>query len=388
MKSGIKIFRHTRELLEKKLTHNTREEPALKQSRRWRHSVTWCLISATGFSIAWLSFARTEEIAVVSGKLEPVGQVQEIRMPVGGVAKVVLVKEGEFVKAGQILLELDIEATTARSVSIKQSIKLKQQQIEEKDKEILYYQQLNSTEQQTLDNNIRLQQDIVTRLDVLRRQGAAAEIQFLQERNRLGESRGRLKQTQVDRQRQQSILNQQQQQQGSELAQLRSQLSEQKITLRYQVIRSPVDGMVFDLKPKGQGYVAQTSETIVKVVPQGNLQAVIEIPSKQIGFVHIGQKAEINIDSYPANDFGVLQGEVTRVSSDALPPDPNKPQSEYRYPGVVRLSRQSLKLQNGEQLSLQAGMSLSAHIKLRSSTYLQLLLGSFRNRADSIRKIP
>jgi hemolysin D len=38
-------------------------------------------------------------------------------------------------------------------------------------------------------------------------------------------------------------------------------------------------------------------------------------------------------------------------------------------------------------LPLQAGMSLKAHIQLRSVTYLQLLLGAFRDRADSLRQI-
>ena len=144
--------------------------------------------------------------------------------------------------------------------------------------------------------------------------------------------------------------------------------------------------MVFDLKP-GAGFVAQTSEPVLKVVPLDKLQAAVEIPSRQIGFVRVGQKAEISIDSYPSNDFGVINGEVERVSSDALAPDPAKAQTEYRYPGLVRLNRQQLRLRDGRLLPLQAGMSLQAHIKLRRVSYLQLLLGGFRDRADSLRQL-
>jgi HlyD family secretion protein len=296
------------------------------------------------------------------------------------------VKEGQQVKAGQVLIRLDTEASSERLANLKISIALKQGQSIEKEQELLRYLELNSTEQRTLQANIGLQTDIVKRLDGLQKQGATAELQLLQERNRLQETSGKLEQTQVDRLRQTSLYKQQLQQLSAELSELRSRLSEQVVTLRYQEIRSPVDGMVFDLKP-GAGFVAQTSEPVLKVVPLDKLQAVVEIPSRQIGFVRVGQKAEISIDSYPSNDFGVINGEVERVSSDALAPDPAKAQTEYRYPGLVRLNRQQLRLRDGRLLPLQAGMSLQAHIKLRRVSYLQLLLGGFRDRADSLRQL-
>lgn len=383
----MKFIKQVQTAIEQGLVSGQHDETALQQSRFWMRAISWGLMTTTGATVAWLALARTEEIAVVGGKLEPIGQVQEIRMPVGGVTEAVLVKEGETVKAGQLLFKLDTEATEGRRLALDQSISLKKQQLAEKDQELLRYLELNSTEQATLRSNVLLLKDIVSRLDGLQKQGATAELQLLQERNRLQETEGKLEQTQVDRRRQEAIINQQHQQLSSELAQLRSQLSEQMVTLRYQEIRSPVDGMVFDLKPKGPGFVAQTSEPVLKIVPQDSLQAAVEIPSRQIGFVQIGQQAEVSIDSYPSNDFGVLAGEVKRVSSDALSPDASKGEQEYRYPGLISLNKQTLRLRDGRELPLQAGMSLKAHIKLRSVTYLQLLLGGFQDRADSLRKL-
>ena len=60
------------------------------------------------------------------------------------------------------------------------------------------------------------------------------------------------------------------------------------VNLRYQALWSPVDGVVFDLQPRGKGYVAQGTETVMKIVPYDTLQANIEIPSSQIGFVQVG----------------------------------------------------------------------------------------------------
>ena len=130
-----------------------------------------------------------------------------------------------------------------------------------------------------------------------------------------------------------------------------------RVTLKYQVLRSPVDGVVFDLQPKGIGYTGQTSETLMKIVPFNELEAKVEIPSKDIGFVRKGMKADISIDSFPASDFGVLNGKVNRVGSDALPPDPAKREAEYRYPTTISLDTQSLIVKNGAKLPLQPGMS-------------------------------
>ena len=55
--------------------------------------------------IIWLSVAKTEEIVTVTGKLEPRGSVQEIQMPLGGITSEILVKEGDSVVAGQIVMK-------------------------------------------------------------------------------------------------------------------------------------------------------------------------------------------------------------------------------------------------------------------------------------------
>ena len=61
--------------------------------------------------------------------------------------------------------------------------------------------------------------------------------------------------------------------------------------------------------------------------------------------------------------------------------------SEYRYPAMIKLSSQTLKLSNGQKLPLQVGMSLSSNIKLRKVSYLNLLLGTFQDKADSLRQL-
>jgi HlyD family secretion protein len=123
----------------------------------------------------------------------------------------------------------------------------------------------------------------------------------------------------------------------------------------------------------------------MKIVPFNNLKANVEIDSSKIGFVKVGRPADISIDSFPAVDFGVLHGTVKRIGSDALAPDQLK--QTYRYPAEIQLNSQQLQLRSGQRLPLQVGMSLTANIKLRKVSYLQLLLGEFKDKSESLRQL-
>jgi HlyD family secretion protein len=83
----------------------------------------------------------------------------------------------------------------------------------------------------------------------------------------------------------------------------------------------------------------------------------------------------------------VLEGKVLSVGSDALPPDQQQMRQGYSYPAVIKLDSQQLKIKNGKTLPLQVGMSLTANIKLRSVSYLQLLLNTFQSKTDSLREL-
>ena len=145
----------------------TYDESVLQQGRFWMRTVTWTLIGTTVFGVAWLALARTEEIVVAPGQLEPIGSVQDIQMPVGGVAEAILVKEGDAVKAGQVLMRLDTEATEEQRANLEKSIKLKQEQLTLKQQEKQRYIQVNREEVQMLENNLTLQSEILDRFEDL-----------------------------------------------------------------------------------------------------------------------------------------------------------------------------------------------------------------------------
>ncbi len=383
-KPAVALVRAAQNALERRVQTN-REELGLQQSRFLVRTIIWVLLGTSAAGVAWLALAKTDEVVVAPGKLEPVGDVKTVQMPVGGVLDEIMVKDGQRVKQGQILLRLDNEATVDRQASIRQGIAAKQEQLQLKLLELRRYKSLNDTEQQVLRRNLQLENEILERLESLKQIGATPELQYLQQRNKVREVEGELTKARVERLRQIAILQQAVQQLQGELAELRSRLTELSVNIRYQDLRSPVDGVVFDLKPKGAGFVAQTSEPVMKIVPFSALQAKVEIDSAQIGFVRVGRPADISIDSFPSTDFGVLQGTLISIGSDALPPEELK--QTYRFPATVRLNSQQFKLKSGQILPLQVGMSLTANIKLRKVSYLQLLLGSFQDKAKALREI-
>ena len=375
----------------------TFDESILQQSRFWMRTVTWTLIGSSVFAVAWLALARTEEIVVAQGRLQPIGSVQDIQMPVGGVADQILVAEGDTVKAGQVLMKLDTEASEEQRLSLEKTIKLKQEQLQLKEQEKLKTMQVNQEEMVMLENNLVLQSAILERYEQLKAVGAFSEVQYLNQQNIVAETRGKLMQSKADRLRQSALLDQQTAQLKSELADLNGRFVETKVTLRYQQLKSPVDGVVFDLKPTARGFTAQSTQTVMKVVPLGSLEARVEVPSNKIGFVQVPpgcpdkrdacMNADISIDSFPSTDFGVLKGKVTRIGSDALKPDPEEQRQELSYPVTIQLDDQQLKLKSGSALPLQVGMSLTANIKLRKVSYLQLLLGEFQDKAESLQRL-
>ena len=199
---------------------DTFDESILQQSRFWMRTVTWTLIGSSVFAVAWLALARTEEIVVAQGRLQPIGSVQDIQMPVGGVADQILVAEGDTVKAGQVLMKLDTEASEEQRLSLEKTIKLKQEQLQLKEQEKLKTMQVNQEEMVMLENNLVLQSAILERYEQLKAVGAFSEVQYLNQQNIVAETRGKLMQSKADRLRQSALLDQQTAQLKSELADL------------------------------------------------------------------------------------------------------------------------------------------------------------------------
>jgi hemolysin D len=82
----------------------------------------WTLFSLISIVLLWSIFGHVDEVAVVSGKLIPIGHVKTIQAEDKGVVKAIHVKEGQKVEKGHLLLELDTTMTAADVARIKKEI--------------------------------------------------------------------------------------------------------------------------------------------------------------------------------------------------------------------------------------------------------------------------
>ncbi len=396
-----KYFNKGQDIVEKSFKKISFDESLLKQSSFWLKSVTWTLIGTSTFTLIWLGFAKTDEVVVALGKLEPKGDVKDIQIPIGGVIEEILVDSGDSVDKNQVLVQLDKEASFQKFKSFQNALEEKEFQLEktssilslkrdQKQQELMLIQEKIRSSTEKKDMNLVL----LNKLEELYNEGGISKFKYVEYKINYEDIVSQLSRLKIEKERSAGLLNQEIKKLESdqaliraEISSLKSELTAAKVTLKYQSLKSPVAGIVFDLKPTTEGYVAQSSEPIMKIVPYDDLEADIEIPSNKIGFVKVGMPVEISIDSFPSSDFGVLEGKIKKIGSDALPPSQIDQRTEYRFPATIRLENQSLKLDDGSSLPLQVGMSLSANIKLRKVSYLQLLFNSFENRTDSLKEI-
>ena len=78
------LIRSAQDALNRKVGERKQESEVIQQSPFWMRTTTWGLMGTAVFAVGWLSIAKTDEIVTVTGKLEPLGSVQEIQMPIGG----------------------------------------------------------------------------------------------------------------------------------------------------------------------------------------------------------------------------------------------------------------------------------------------------------------
>ena len=171
---------------------------------------------------------------------------------------------------------------------------------------------------------------------------------------------------------------------------MKSQISVAEQTLKYQEIKAPVSGTVFDLQA-GPGFVPKSgqAEALLKIVPdvgpENPLIAEVYVTNQDIGFVREGQVTDVRIDSFPYSEFGDIKGKVYLIGSDALPPD--EIYNFYRFPVKVELDAQELVIR-GKPIELQSGMSVSLNIKVKENrTVLSLFTELFTKKVDSLKNV-
>ncbi len=156
-------------------------------------------------------------------------------------------------------------------------------------------------------------------------------------------------------------------------------------------LRSPCDAVVHELAPFQEGSAVREAEALVTLIPIGvTLEAEVDIPAKDIGWVKIGDKARIKFDAFPFQQCGTLDGEVIYISQDAFNKGVQSAEQTENTEDGGRQSKASmgttyqarLKLSGSlegraKNATLLAGMRLKSEIKVGKRTVINYILNPF-----------
>ncbi len=397
----------------------------LAPSQKWSSRLIITFVGVSSFGIVWSFFTMIDDTVQVQGKLEPKGTTIEVKVPLGGVIKRIIVDEGDVVKNEELLLELDTTAVRSKLKALNiiksqieadillskiqlgedietnqltdnQKIKLKSLQNEYESRinasknaveQATYRRDSNIEQLKTLEEVLEIREAVLKNLGYLTEIGGLSKIKYLKEKQEILELRGRLIDKQNQMKTSNSILKESKnklsntiaatkidsankiEENAKQLAQIKNQINEQNLTLSYQEIKSPVNGIVFDLQPAAPGYVVNTNIPILKLVPIDDLVARVFVSNRDIAFLKKEQSVKIRVDAYPYNEFGEIDGKIDAIGSDVLEPDTNY--NFYRFPVTIKLKEPFI-IHKKKKLNLKTGMSLSANIVLRKRPVLSL----------------
>ena len=355
----------------------------------------WGMFLGVLILLVWASFARIDQVTRAPAQIIVSSRTQLIQSVDGGTITQIHVREGDAVKAGDVLVTLE-KARASAAVSDSQAkvaalrITLARLEAEVYGKPLVFSPDLraypeyirNQTElyskrQRALNDDIKALEGILalsrTELEMnkqLERTGDVSQAEILRLERTVADITAQLV----------GKRNKYFQDAQAEMTKAREDLSTQTEQLqdRLQVLEQTqlhalVDGVVNNIRVNTIGGVLRPGDVVMELLPkEETLLVEAKISTADIAFVAVGQEASIKLDAYDSSMFGALDGKVTYVSSDALLEDTRQgPHSYYRV--HIRIDPSSLAGKRGRLIQLRPGLTASVDIKARDRTVLTYL---------------
>ncbi len=158
---------------------------------------------------------------------------------------------------------------------------------------------------------------------------------------------------------------------GSQKAQaLEQELVKADMHSRLMTLVSPVAGTVQQLAVHTVGGVVTPAQPLMMIVPGDHpLEVEAFVENKDIGFVNVGQNAEVKIETFPYTKYGIIHAKLTHLSHDAI----NDEKRGLIYSSRVKMDRTTLAVE-GKQVNLTPGMAVTVEIKTGKRRVIEYFL--------------
>jgi len=328
----------------------------------------------------WMVFGRLDIVAVADGKLVPSSYLKIVQPAEQGIVREILVKEGEEVRAGQVLIRMDSALTVADAKALRAEFDTKRltlrrvegqlsssrptrqkgdpaalfaQVAAQFDSNVRAYENALGQEESLLEkaqNDLAAAQATKDKLEQvlphyieqeqafakLERDGFAGRILSADKTRERIEKEQDLRTQEFTIRASRALIEQSERKIAQITADYRRQLQAERIETEAQVerlrqelaklahrkelleLRAPQAGTVKDLATHTIGTVAAPGTILMTLVPQGDtLVAEVWVGNQDVGFVREGQRVKLKLAAFQFQKYGMAEGVVRQVSADA-----------------------------------------------------------------------
>ena len=390
----------------------------------------------------WSKNAVLDEVTRGDGKVIPSSQVQIIQNLEGGILQDLLVREGDIVEKGQILLRIDatgyasrageiesnylnlmgriarLEAEAsgepltfpaeliaertireqnlfnARQAALQSQIQILRQQAQQRKQEIA---EINGKLRQ-FRASLGLANEEMEITAPLVKKGIVPKVDSLKLRREINELEGQIAASKLSLPRVEGALKEANQRIEEKILSFKSSASQELSQTRAEYeaarqailgvkdrvartdVRSPVTGEVKDVKIQTIGGVVKPGQDIIEIVPiDDTLLVEANIRPADIAFLRPGQEATVKITAYDYSIYGGLPAKLERISADTIVDEKS---GESYYQIIVRTDQNSLK--RGENsYPIIPGMVASVDILTGHKTVLDYILKPILKTRDT-----
>lgn len=396
------------------------QERPLSATARWTGRI---LMGLVFIALLWSFLGKIDIVVTATGKVIPSDRTKTITSIDVAAVRALHVQEGQFVHAGDVLIELDTSASdserdkaqgdasmsglqVARSLALIEAVNrlrppqlpkiggVSAEQWSAAQRQLLGQWQEFYTKLVRLDGQItQFSQDLplatqrASDYKVLLRDHDVSEHAWIEKEQARIQLAGQLEDARNQRQ---ALIAQTTKEAHDALTEGKktaaaSYQDARRAGERSKLLRltAPVDGTVQQLNVHTVGAAVPAAQPLMLIVPQENhveVEAFLE--NKDIGFVQKGQRAEVKADAFEYTKYGTIAAHVTHVSRDAIPDD----KRGLIYSVKIALDKSTIDV-DGKDLPLTAGMSISAEIKTGTRRVIEYVLSPLvRHQREALRE--
>lgn len=381
--------------------------PVQVEESKIRRAAAKIFLIGFGIFLLWASFAPIDAGVTTQGTVMVSGYRKTLQHPTGGVIQEILVKDGDVVQEGQILIRInplkaEAELSTAQLQYINALVTEARLKSERKgEAKIVWPSELDG-----FGNDPRVEEakGIQQKLFDTRRaeivavlNGRRTQVATLSEEaknNATLAQEGYVSRSTANQVLRQKVdaelqLNQMQSAYYKDIDNQMAEIQKTRDALkdRFQAvvfdrdltaIKAPVAGTVIGLKLNTVGGTVPSGQVLAEIVPSESALVVdAQVPPNIIDKVKVGQTADLRFSSFNVNTTPVIAGKVIMVGADKLPAAQGGPQGEF-YLAKVEATKEGL--EELGNLKIQPGMPTDVIFKTGERTFMSYLLKPITDR--------